>query len=107
MSLCTLVHLLQHTVWAVVMSEQLQHRDSGHGDHGAEAGDTGDHSSDGDLSVQSSEDGHQKRSTEEASILAKELTRCRGVTSEEVVSFGVSRYSVYRRMKYNVMAVQI
>ena len=105
MSLCTLVHLLQHTVWAVVMSEQLQHRHSG--DHGAEAGDTGDQSSDGDLSVQSSEDGHQKRSTEEASILAKELTRCRGVTSDEVVSFGVSRYSIYRRMKYNVMAVQI
>ena len=103
MSLCTLVHLLHHTVWAVVMAEQLQHS----GSHGAEAGDTGDQSSDGDLSVQSSEDGHQKRSTEEASILAKELTRCRGVTSEEVVSFGVSRYSIYRRMKYNVMAVQI
>ena len=105
MSLCTLVHLLQHTVWAVVMSEQLQHRHSG--SHGAEAGEPGHHSSDGDLSVQSSEDGHQKRSSEEASILAKELARCRGVTREEVVSFGVSRYSVYRRMKYNVMAVQI
>ena len=78
------------------MAEQLQHRHSG--DHGAEAG---------DLSVQSSEDGHQRRSTEEATILAQELTRCRGVTSEEVVSFGVSRYSIYRRMKYNVMAVQI
>ena len=106
MSLCTLVHLLQHTVWAVVMSEQLHHRHSG-GSHGAEAGDTGDQSSDGDLSVQSSEDGHQRRSTEEASILAQELARCRGVTSDEVVSFGVSRYSIYRRMKYNVMAVQI
>ena len=105
MSLCTLVHLLQHTVWAVVMSEQLQHRHRG--DHGAGAGDTGDQSSDGDLSVQSSEDGHQKGSTEEASILAKELTRCRGVTSDEVASFGVSRYSIYRRKKYNVMAEQI
>ena len=99
------MHLLQHTVWAVVMSEQLQHRHSG--SHGAEAGEHGHQSSDGDLSVQSSEDGHQRRSSEEASILAKELTRCRGVTSDEVVSFGVSRYSIYRRMKYNVMAVQI
>ena len=85
------------------MAEQLQHS----GSHGAEAGEPGHHSSDGDLSGQSSEDGHQRRSSEEASILAKELTRCRGVTREEVVSFGVSRYSIYRRMKYNVMAVQI
>ena len=62
-SLCSLLHLLRQTVWALLMSRSPPARAS--------------------------------------------QPQYSGVSEEEIVRYGASRFKLYRRIKYNLMALEI
>ena len=39
--------------------------------------------------------------------ITEELTKYQNVSTEEIVKFGLNRFTLYKKMKYNVLALEV